>query len=46
MDVVPNIGADAFAKFNVWFFVIQFGAILIGIGSYMWGGAHELETQE
>ena len=43
---ISVIGADAFAKFNVWFFVIQFGAILIGIGSYMWGGAHELETQE
>ena len=43
---ISVIGADAFAKFNVWFFVIQFGAIIIGIGSYVLAGPHNLETQE
>jgi potassium/chloride transporter 9 len=31
---ISAIGADAFAKFNVWFFVVQFGAIIVGMLSY------------
>ena len=31
---ISAIGADAFAKFNVWFFAIQFSAIIVGMLSY------------
>eukprot|EP00947_MAST-08B_sp_MAST-8B-sp1_P003936 g3936.t1 len=33
--LISVVGAEAFARFNTWFFLIQFAAIFIGMGS-MW----------
>ena len=43
---ISAIGADAFAKFNVWFFVIQFSAIVLGFLSYTFiTEEQQLDTQ-
>ena len=42
--VISWIGADAFAKFNVWFFVIQYGAIVWSICSILGGRGFSVDN--
>lgn len=42
--LISYIGADAFAKFNTWFFLVQFLSIGIAFFSFTFAAEHDLAT--
>ena len=43
--LISYLGAETFAKFNTWFFVIQFFSIGFALFSYTFATEHDLDTQ-